>query len=170
MAIYDNEGYCPNFESYAIKLEDQKRTKELLDLIGQRKSFIVYDKGMLRYGGWSSIVKLLLNDSNSKKIAFTLGIMIPEAYIGSTVDEKSIGKKILVKDVLNPEYIPGVHFLNGKTWSFMNREGGLNINRPIFSEKDGQRVLFCSDKFVAVLENEEEQVTVWIFEYPSDSL
>ncbi len=170
MGIYDKEGYCTCFESYAMKLEDQKRAKKLLDLIGQRKAFIVYDEGMLRYGGRSSIVKLLLNDANSEKIAFTLGIMIPEAYIGSNVDEKSIGKKILVKDVLNPEYIPGVHCLTGKTWSFLNSEGGLNVNRPIFSEKDGKRVLFCSDKFVAVLENEEEQVVVWIFEYPSDSL
>ena len=170
MGIYDNEGYCPCFESYAMKLEDQKRAKDLLDLLGQRKSFIVYDKEATRYGGRSSIVKLLLNDINSEKIAYTLGIMIPEAYIGSTVDEKSMGKRILVKDVLNPEYIPGVHLLTGRTWSFLNSKGELNVNSPIFSEKDGKRVLFCSDKFVAVLENEEEQVIVWIFEYPSDSL
>lgn len=161
--MYEKEGSCPGicFEKFAMEIKKQGRAEKLFHMIGDRKSYMVYDKGMETYGStWPSVVELLLDDVQSEQIAFLLQVMIPECKYA----EK--GKKILIRDVLSPLNIPGVYHLQGTKFSFMNEDGCLNVYHSVKSEKDGKRVLFYSQKFVSVVEDEGERIVIWIFKYP----
>ena len=166
MAMYEIEGFCPSnsFFHYGIKLVGEKATKarDIMNVLGDRTGYMVYDGDNVTYGTNNpTIVELLLEDEIGIDVAKMLAQLIPECQYAK------VGKKILIKDVINPRQIPGIYNVTEKMWSFINHEGTLNINCPVFHEEN--RHMFTSDNFVSVVENQDAQVVIWIFKYPTNN-
>ena len=164
--MYEKEGFCPGnhffrFIQEELELdEDTEKAEKIMDILGSRVNYMVYDRDHEAYGTiYPSIVELLLGDTCGLEIAQMLSRIIPECQYSK------IGKKILIKDVISPFQMGGgLRPLTEKLWSFPNREGCYNVNCPIM-RKDN-RNLYCGEKFVVNIEDNDDDVTIWMFKYP----
>ncbi len=92
MAMFENEGYCPNNSIHNfLTSEANMKMKKVL---GDRSGYMVYDplaQDCSRYT--SSIIDVLGDEDLGIAIAYCLKYLIPECKYSE------IGKKILIRDV-----------------------------------------------------------------------
>lgn len=116
MAMYEDEGFCPNnrFLHYVMEHSDEipefwKRTREIL---GDRPGYMVYTGAGRSYNEGCYVVDCLMGATYTMgvEIACLLQSMIPKCRYGE------VGRKILVTDVINPFQIPyiGGFFVNSQ--------------------------------------------------------
>ncbi len=164
MAMYEREGFCPtnSFLHYAIsKTEDEAESiKKRMDILGDRTGYMVYDSNHVAYGTkWPSVVELLLSNDMGEDVAKLLVMLVPECKYAE------IGKKICIKDVINPLQIPDLFQLTSRSWSLLGQNGTVNINNPV--RRKDEKFLFFDDEYVVVIEDGKEAIVMWVFRYPS---
>ena len=166
MAMFETEGFCPNnsFLHYGIKMSGDiqaaNKIEKVLKVLEDRTGYMVYDPKMTAWGtDYPSIVELLLGDDTGIDIAKMLVQMIPQCKYAE------VGKKTLIKDVISPLQIPGIYNITDKVWSFKSQDGTLDMYHPVMHESN--RHLFTSDNFVSVVEDQNDQIVIWIFKYPN---
>ena len=108
MAMYEDEGLCPNnsFLHYETEHNGEipefwERTREIL---GDRLGYMVYTKEGCSCNEWCYLVDCLIGATNTMgvEIACLLQTMIPKCKYAE------VGRKILVTDVINPFQIPHI--------------------------------------------------------------
>lgn len=96
MAKYENEGFCPNNSFNFYEGEKSSKAQEIMKGLGSRPAFMVYDENGTLYQP-TSIVDVILGGDGflGEQVMRVLSELIPKC------EYPSIGKKILIKDVLS---------------------------------------------------------------------
>lgn len=145
MAMYENEGFCPNnsflryqLENYENVPEFWERTREIL---GDRTGYMVYTENGCSNNDWCYVVDCLVGSTTTLgvEVACKLEAMIPDCVYGKT------GRKILVTDVISHFQIPG-----------------LNRKAEKFSGSDHMYVLE-DNRYVVGITEEGEAVHLYFF-------
>lgn len=154
MAMYENEGFCPNnsFLHYQMEKKEDvpviwERTREIL---GDRTGYMVYTEAGCSYYGWCYVVDCLVGSTSTLgvEVACKLETMIPNCKYAET------GRKILVTDVINPFQIPG-----------LNRGYVNNAEKFVGSDK----LYVLEDKrYVVGITDEGEAVHLYFFKKVSE--
>ena len=150
MAMYENEGFCPNnsFLHYAMEHNEEipefwKRTREIL---GDRPGYMVYTKAGCSYNDWCYVVDCLIGATNTMgvEIACLLQTMIPKCKYAE------VGRKILITDVINPFQIPHIG------------RGYVNSQEKFMATSDDMHI-FEDERYVCGMIDEGEAVHMYFF-------
>lgn len=99
MAMYENEGYCPNnsFMHYCIENEVPTIWERTEEILGDRPGYMVYTKNGVCHEGYSYVVDCLVGSTS--RLGFDVACKLKELIPNCKYAE--IGRKILVTDVSN---------------------------------------------------------------------
>lgn len=171
MAMYETLGYCPdNSFSYFMNKGKYSPTAEIvMDILGDRTGYMVYDKSQYAYGHRNpSIVEVLLGGKEGDlgvEVANYLENLIPKCEYGVT------GKKIQIEDVVTP-YAMDIDICHHERydkplaeWCFF-KNGWSNPKDPVIV-KDGKVILYDKRFVVYIKEKDEETVIIKIFRHPN---
>ena len=157
MAMYENEGYCPN-NAFASNM----MAKGILE---SRTAYMVYHENDVEYASRRpSIVECLDCGDRSLivQICSHLQTIFPVCiYPGN-------GRKIRIHDIVNPHQCASdlvqMGDLDKWNWSF-TEHGHANENHPLLS-KDSRRIFFNNDWFVMINNHggeEADPVDIYLF-------
>ena len=146
MAMYENEGFCPNntFTHYALEKGENvsKLWTRVQEILGDRPGYMVYTNSNVCYYDTCYVVDALMGATSTMgiEIATTLKLFIPKCKYAEC------GKKIVVMDCINPYQIPGL-YMNGD--EFCCAEDSLE--------------LFQDDRYVCGVINGADVVYMYFF-------
>lgn len=152
MAMFENEGFCPNnsFLHCAIQYgdnipENYQRTHELL---GARPGYMVYTPGGVSYYGWPYVCDALIGATGTFgiEVACYLQTMIPTCVYAET------GRKIWVTDLINPFAIPYI----GRGY---DRDG----HERLMTSDESKMKIFEDDRYVCGITEEGDDVHMYFF-------
>ena len=144
MAMFENEGFCPNNSFYHYGMEGKHKISDAweknCDILGDRLGYMVYTEAGCAYKG-CYVVDCLMGESDiALEIAITLKTLIPECKYAE------IGRKILITDVINPYQIPGI-------------SGGYDK----FETVDKKMQLFEDARYLCGVADEGEHVRMYFY-------
>ena len=152
----------PNFESYFTRMlsRDKEKAQRIIKILGDRIEFMEFDPEMrAKTYCWDSIVCFFLSDENGLEAAQVLARKVPEC-----ISNRKIGRKIIIKEVINPHYIPEIHEVKGTyLFTFLNSEKKVDANYPPILAKPGKD-LFCSKDHVLLIEDNGKEIILYIYE------
>lgn len=146
MAMFENEGFCPNNSFLHYVMEKQEELPEIWErtneLLGDRKGYMVYTEAGCVWHGYCYVVDCLVGATSTIgiEVATHLKTLIPNCKYAET------GRKILVTDVINPYQIPGL-CMKGET----------------FVSSDGKVVILEDDRYVVGITDEGKAVHLYFF-------
>lgn len=146
MAMYENQGYCPNNSFGFEKIPAGDGWEEVKEVLGARTGYMVYPNGSNNYAGCYIVPMLKEGDTVARKVAYKLQAFIPECIYAKK------GKKIACYDVINPYQIPIAIGVNGYSkWVLCQ---GLSEADNFIAE---------NDNYLVAMKNEPEQVQIFIY-------
>lgn len=167
MNMFRREGFCPTSSFFGKEVFAHPEHERIRTILGDRIYYMVYDNQSRRFCFTTSITDAFFGDANS-----LLGIQTAN-YLQAITPECSFpgsGRKILIRDVLNPEQIdkdirfdflttPDI-FNRSVVWEFENK-GNIKCIK-------GNRRIFYDDRYLIVIQNnqgENAPVEIYLFKF-----
>ncbi len=146
MAMYENQGYCPNNSFGSTEIPAGDGWEEVKEVLGARTEYMVYPNASNNYAGCYIVPMFKEGDEVARQVAYKLQAFIPECIYA----EK--GKKIACYDVINPYQIPMAIGVNGNgKWVLCQ---GVSKAYAFVAE---------NDNYLIAMKDEPEQVQIFIY-------